>query len=212
MKKTFTLMTALTAVQLMAVDFDFTAEPPTAKGKVPMVQLDSSYKIGGSAERSALHFNGNDKPLVIPASGHFTLDKGITVAFDIVLEKKSNGKKDLQMLLMKNREWLIGKDDKNRIYINFSDGKKWLPGYYCNADFSKPHRYVITISPDLKINIWRDGKLYHNGSMQSWNAKPAVGKSDVSIGCSWGQWGIQGNIYRLKIAEGILDNETIKGF
>ena len=55
------------------------------------------------------------------------------------------------MLLMKNREWLIGKDDKNRIYINFSDGKKWLPGYYCNADFSKPHRYVITISPDLKI-------------------------------------------------------------
>ena len=50
-------MTALTAVQLMAVDFDFTAEFPTAKGKVPMVQLDSSYKIGGSAERSALHFN-----------------------------------------------------------------------------------------------------------------------------------------------------------
>ena len=32
MKKTFTLMTALTAVQLMAVDFDFSTEPPAAKG------------------------------------------------------------------------------------------------------------------------------------------------------------------------------------
>lgn len=211
MEKFFTLLAALTAVQLMAVDFDFTAEFPAAKGKVPMVQLDSRYKIGGSAERSALHFSGDDKPLVIPGSGHFTLDKGITVAFDVALEKKS-GKKNLQMLLMKNREWLIGKDDKDRLYINFSDGKKWLPGYYCNADFSKPHRYVITISPDLKINIWRDGKLYHNGSMQRWNAKPAVGKSDVSIGCSWGQWGLQGDIYRLKIAEGVLDKATIESF
>ena len=53
-------MTALTAVQLMAIDFDFTAEPPTAKGKVPMVQLNQSHKIGGTAERSALHFNDND--------------------------------------------------------------------------------------------------------------------------------------------------------
>ncbi|MBE6402995.1 MAG: hypothetical protein E7039_04665 [Lentisphaerae bacterium] len=212
MKKLIVLFAAVAAVtNLSAVDFDFTGSAPAAKGKVPMPQLPAFVKIGGTAGKSALHLDGSDKAVAIPGSGHFTLDKGITVAFDMALEKKENNPKNLQMLAMKTREWLIGKE-KNRLYINFHDGKKWMPGYYCNADFSKPHRYVITISKELKINIWCDGKLYHNGSMQSWMATPAVGKNNVSLGCGWTQWGIKGDIYRLRIAEGVLSDDVIKGF
>lgn len=207
----FSLVLMCSVASLLAVDFDFTANPPVAKGKVPMVKLDPSRKIGGSAGRSALHFDGSDKALNIPGTAGFTLDKGVTLAFDIALEKKAEGKGNMHMLFMKNREWLIGYEN-NRFYINFNDGKKWLPGYYCNADFSQPHRYVITISPDQKINIWRDGKLYHNGSMQKWGAKPAVGSSDISIGCKWSRWGIKGDLFRLRIAEGVLPDAEVKGF
>lgn len=211
MKKMFSLALVCAAASLAAVDFDFTANPPVAKGKIPMVKLDPSRKIGGSAGRSALHFDGADKALSIPGTADFTLDKGVTLAFDGVLEKKTGSKGDLHMLFMKNREWLVGYSNK-RFYINFTDGKKWQAGYYCNADLSQPHRYVITISPEQKIKIWRDGKLYHDGSMKKWGAKPAVGKSDVSLGCQWGHWGIKGDIFRVRIAKGVLPDAEIKGF
>ena len=210
MKKMVSFFFACAVLPLLAVDFDFTANPPVAKGKVPMMKLDASQKIGGSAGKTALHMDGKEKALNITGTGNFTLDKGLTAAFDIVLEKKE-GKKNFHMLLMKKREWLIGVED-NRLYINFFDGKKWMPGYYCRANFSQPARWVITISQGLKIKIWRDGKLYHTGTMATWGAQPATGTADVSFGCTWGSWGVQGDLYRLRIADGVLDEAAILEF
>ena len=124
MKRTVMTLLAGMILPLAALDFDFTADPPTAGDKVPMLSLDDdALKIGGTRERTALNFDG--KSLIqVPQSSHLSLKNGLTAALDLDSKDKGDGK-NLQMIIFKRDEWLFYRCG-DRVDFMWKSGKNWL--------------------------------------------------------------------------------------
>ena len=195
---------------LAALDFDFTADPPTAGGKVPMLSLDDdALKIGGTWERTALNFDG--KSLIqVPESSHLSLKNGLTAALDFDSKDKGDGK-NLQMIIFKRDEWLFYRCG-DRVDFMWKSGKKWLSAYRKNLAFDKPHKIVFTLDQSRKFSFWLDGKLIYSGKTASAEVPNSPGKELITLGGGWSGWGFKGDLYRIRILNRVWNKEQIQEF
>ena len=186
------------ALAVSAIDFDFTVEPPVANGKVPMIKLDENMKIGGTKERTALHFDADTKPVMIPDSGSFTLDNGLTIALEFFPEDKKDGK-NWHSLVFKKNEYLLDRLG-NTIYFKWKAGKKWLTVFQHRVSMDKPMVVVVVISKERKLSLWCDGKHYINAKLLKEGAEqPNSGNENIIIGSSWSGGNFVGDLYRIKV-------------
>lgn len=209
MKKFVTLLFIGTFLPLMALDFDFTANPPTAKGKVPMLKLDDSLKIGGTNERTALNFDGKSK-IQVPDSDFLSLDNGLTVAIEIDSKDKGDGK-NLQMIILKRNEWCLYRSG-NKLSFLWKSGKKWIAVYHKNMSFDTPHKFVLTLSKDRKLNFHLDGKHIRVVKLDNFDAPNKQSKEVITLGGGWNNWDFKGDIYQLKILNKVWNKEEIQEF
>ena len=209
MKQLFVIFLTGLLLPLTAVDFDFTANPPLARGKVPMLKLDDSLRIGGTSERTALNFDGKSN-ITIPESSHLGLQNGLTVAMELDSQDKGDGK-NWQMIVFKRDEWLIYRVG-NRLDFLWKSNKKWVAVYRKNMTFERTHKFVITLDKDRKFNFYLDGKHIRVASMNAL-AKPNLGgKELIRIGGGWNKWDFKGDIYQLRIMNKVWSKNEVQEF
>ena len=209
MKRIFVAFLTGVLLPLPAVEFDFTADPPLARGKVPMLKLDDSLRIGGTSERTALNFDGKSQ-ITIPGSAHLGLQSELTVAMELDSQDKGDGK-NRQMIVLKRNEWLIYRVG-NRLDFLWKSNKNWVAVYRKNMTFEKPHKFVITLDKDRKFDFYLDGKHIRAASMAAL-AKPNLnGKELVTLGGGWSQWDFKGEIYQLMISNKVWSKNEIEEF
>ena len=202
-------LTGLAFLPLAALDFDFTANPPAARGKVPMLKLDDSLKIGGTHERTALNFNGKSQ-IQVPESSHLSLKNGLTVALELDSRDKADGK-DRQMIILKHNEWLFYRSG-NHVDFMWKSDKKWIPVYRMNMTFEKKHKIVFTLDRDREFNFWLDGQHIQTVRSDSLPEPNPAGKGLIMLGGGWNNWGFKGDIYRIKILDQVWNKEQIQEF
>ena len=185
-------------LSLSAIDFDFTTEPPAANGKVPMIKLDDTIKIGGTKERTTLHFEAGSKPMTIPGTGHLTLDNGLTIALDFFPADKGDNK-NWHMLVLKKNEYLLDRSG-DVMYFKWKTGKKWLTVFQHRVKMDKPRRLVVVINKERKLSLWVDGKHYTSAQLLKEGAEqPNSGKEDIVFGGGWSGGNFVGDLYRIKV-------------
>ncbi len=201
----------LTAVMLpvAAVDFDFTANPPLARGKVPMLKLDDSLRIGGTSERTALNFDGKSQ-ITIPESAHLGLQPGLTVAMELDSQDKGDGQ-NCQMIVFKRNEWLIYRVG-NRLDFLWKSGKEWVAVYRKNMTFEKTHKFVITLDKGYKFNFYLDGRHIRVAAITALAKPNPNGKALVTLGGGWNKWDFKGDIYQLVIFNKVWSKNEIEEF
>ena len=209
MKRIFVVFLTGVLLPLTAVDFDFTANPPLARGKVPMLKLDDSLRIGGTSERTALNFDGKSQ-ITIPGSAHLGLQPGLTVAMELESQDKGDGK-NCQMIVFKRNEWLIYRVG-NRLDFLWKSNKKWVAVYRKNMTFEKPHKFVITLDKDRKFNFYLDGRHIRVAAMDALEKPNPNGKELVTLGGGWNKWDFKGDIYQLRIFNKVWSKNEIEEF
>ena len=194
---------------LAALDFDFTADPPVAKGNVSMLKLDDSFRIGGTKTRTALNFNGKNL-IQIPGSSHLSLKNGLTVALELDSKDKGDGK-NWQMVIFKRNEWLIYRCG-NRLDFMWKSNKKWISVCQRKMTFEKPFKIVFTLDSKRKIDLWLDGKHIRTAKCNVLPEPNPPGKEAITLGGGWDNWGYNGDIYRIIILDRVWNNEQIQEF
>lgn len=196
--KNIIVITIGLVLAVSAIDFDFTVDPPVANGKVPMIKLDDNMKIGGTKERTALHFDAAAKPVIIPDSGNLTMDNGLTIALEFFPEDKKDGK-NWHSLVFKKNEYLLDRSG-DTIYFKWKAGKKWLTVFQHRVAMDKPRRLVVVINKERKLSLWCDGKHYTSAQLLKEGAEqPNSGKENIIIGSSWSGGNFVGDLYRIKV-------------
>ena len=181
-----------------AIDFDFTVDPPVAKGEVPMIKLDDNIKIGGTKERTALHFDADTKPITVPGTGKLTLDNGLTIALVFFPADKGDGK-NWHMLVLKKNEYLLDRAG-DTIHFKWKTGKKWLTVFQHRVKMDKPRRLVVVINKERKLSLWCDGKHYVSAQLLTEGAEqPNSGNEEIMLGGGWTGGNFVGDLYRIKV-------------
>jgi hypothetical protein len=210
MKLAVLLLSALLSAGAAGLDFDFTGPVPAAKGKVPMIRLDDSLKIGGCLKRTALHFDGTGEPLKVPGSAGLSLENGITLALDFSSADKGDGK-NWQMLVFKPGEWLLDRNG-NRICFKWKSGKKWLQVFQQQMTFEHPRRIVLTLDKKLKLTLAIDGKRVRTAELGGQPAPNHRGKGEITLGGGWSTGNFKGDIWRIKVLNEVWNDQKAAEF
>ena len=210
MKFAVLLLSALLSTGADALDFDFTGPVPAAKGKVPMIKLDDSLKIGGCLKRTALHFDGTAEPLKVPGSAGLSLENGLTLALDFFSADKSVGK-NWHMLVFKPGEWLLDRNG-NRICFKWKSGKQWLQVFLYEMTFEHPRRIVLIFDKQRKLTLLVDGKKVRSADLGGQPMPNRCGNAVITLGGGWNTGNFKGDIYRIKVLNEIWNDQKAAEF
>ena len=197
----------LTASAAYAMDFDFTRKTPVSNGQIPMIKLQDFMTIGGTPQYRSLEFNGKNQPISVEESEKISATNGLSIAFEAKFADK--GESTNSMLIMKPKEWLLGRNGKT-LYFNLYSKGNWGKGVKLPMDFSDKIKLALIYSPNGRLVI-NDGKT--SRVIQLDQERPDTGDKPVIIGGGWGElWNFKGEIYRLKISPQTWSQTEIEGF